>query len=662
MVEWKTAKYFDEPFVSIGWDLEHLTTFPKVDYLGADTETKLYLNNKLLTEEEIYELNKKNGEKWSRTNVEVKAYAFMLSDGSNFALFQNPQDFLTCCAMMQVKNVYWYNARFDFAIFDYYFLTNNWKRSDDEVNEKTSYGKLGDKTYQSTDGDYGQRYSMRIWKEYKNRNGNYKVHKFSMFDICNIFGGGLERNLIDWGISDADGEEVRKLKMDYVNASVERDIQYMINDTKGLMLLAYKIEETLREITGYSLFKNEFMTAGGLAKKSMLKFMFKNDDKTNIELFHHFFPITLEEDKFFRDNHLYQGGKCLVNPYKEGKVQHNIYKYDVNSMYPNQMKNMLYPIGQGRKLEKIPVDREGKVYILCINNILGYLKKNMIGVWYDTLTACYVDKIIQGEDLLIWEEELKELENWYNICYNIKYVIEYDAKKFTGAMEYVDTFYNIKKNKKGTIRNGAKLLLNSAYGKLAQRIERQNVHYELAEEGYVHMVQDDIEIDEKSMMSVVCGSRVTALARVDLMQYIRFICKGNPKKYFIYCDTDSVHALLPYEDTDAKELGKMKNEGTYSWGKYLAPKTYILYDNIDEERYKFEVHTKGVNTNVVLNEVLKCKSLEEVDEIFSAGVKYKCLTSLNCKGGKALIYIDKYLMQLKKEKNIENDELYEGEE
>lgn len=231
-----------------------------------------------------------------------------------------------------------------------------------------------------------------------------------------------------------------------------------------------------------------------------------------------------------------------------------------------------------------------------------------------------------------------------------------------GAKEYVDTYYSIKKNAKGEIRNGAKLFLNAAYGKLAERIETVLCEYKLSEDGYVHLVKGEEKIDEKKMLSVLVGSRITSLSRVLLMEYIRKICKGNPKKYFVYCDTDSVHALCDYEDTDNYELGKMKNEGVYTLGKYLAPKTYILYNELEEKiEKKFEVHSKGVNTNVVKDEIIQeFEILPNVEKIFNkcfrAGVNYKCLTSLNCVGGKALIYIDKMLLNPIREKEALGDD------
>ena len=656
---WQSNKIFKQPFVNVGnWNLNYYKTFPHCDFLSADTETKLYYNEKLLTEEEAHNFYTNNGAKWCRKNIKVNAYAYMLSDGNNFALFQNIEDFLLCCAMMLVKKVFWYNAKFDFSLFDYYFETNGWQPSEDLIK---TFGfdrkKLPNKTYQSLNGDFGQRYQLRIWQEYKNHSGNIKVHNFKMLDICNIYGGGLRKNLEDWKIVDKNNAEVRKLTMDYVNASVENDLQYMINDTKGLHLLAEKIDKTIFEISGFSLFNGDYITAGGLAKKSFLKFCFnKGKTSENLKLFKQFFPMTPVKDKEFRKYKLYQGGKCLVSPYKIGTIQKNIYKYDINSMYPTQMRNMLYPIGEGKIVKEFS-DNPRKIYIVKISNILGFMKENMIPVWYDTLTGNYRIKFFEQEEKYYWLEELRELENYYYLDYKIEEIIEYEGKIFFGAQNYVDNYYKIKKESSGVIRNGAKLFLNSAYGKIAQRIERVNCEYKLSEDGYIHLVKYEEELDEKAMMSVVVGSRITALSRVLLMYYIRIICKNNPKKYFVYCDTDSVHALCEFKDTNEKELGKMKSEGVYEFGKYLAPKTYLLYHNIEENKYEYEVHCKGVNTNVVLEEMKKCKNFEEASEKFKSGITYRCLTSLNCIGGKALIYIDKVLLNPKLEKSpLDDDE------
>lgn len=649
-IKFQKSKFFIEDFILIGnWNVFTAKSFVKLPYLAADTETKLYYNNENISDETAYNLYKKYGQKWFKMNIEVRAYAFTLSDGENFILFQNCEDFLTFCAMAHTKIVFWYNAKFDFSIFDYYFLSNNWKDTTETIKDKKRISKLPDKTFQSLNGEFGQRYQMRIWKKYLNCNSVEKVHNFKMLDICNLFGGGLAKNLEDWDIEDYHGNKVRKLSMRYDSGDIIEDIQYMINDVKGLYLLAEKIDKTLFEITGFSLFKAQYLTAGGLAKKTMLKYMFNRSNRENIMLFKDFFPLSIEEDKDFRYNSLYHGGKCLINPDKVGKIQHKIYKFDVNSMYPDKFRNMLYPIGKPKKVKKF---REGYIYIIKVENICGILKQGKIPIWQDSLSGDYVDFIQESEEHYFWKEELEEYENWYDLSYDIIDILEYKGMYFNGAKKYVDTFYDIKCNSKGCIKNGAKLLLNSAYGKLAQRVERQFCTYELVENTYVHLKKGEIEEDESGMLSVVVGSRITALAAVSLMKYIRDICGENTvNENFIYCDTDSVHSLVNYNNCDNKQLGKMKNEGVFDYGLYLAPKSYVLYNG------KYEVHTKGVNTKVVKETILKeCKSFEDIKKVFVPNRTFKCLCGLNVKGGKALFYIDKMIVNDENLAKIVNEE------
>lgn len=642
-MNWQSNKYFKEKFITIGFGFSKISKVPHVKVVSADTETKLYYNNKVLTDDEAYKLYRDNGQAFIKSNVEVRAYAFTLAFENCFALFQCAEDFITACCLLNVDMVFWYNAKFDFAIFDYYFLTHEWKEADELTKGKEKIQKLPSKTYQSLNGDFGQRYQMTIWFEYINNTRHKAVHKFKMLDICNIYGGGLAKNLEDFKITDKNGNDIRKLKMKYDegNANTENDLQYMIADTVGLYYLAVKIDKVIFDISGLSLFKGDYITAGGLAKKCLLKEMFKADTpKQNINLFKRLFPLTINEDKKYRDNGLYKGGKCLVNPYKKGIELHNIYKYDVNSMYPDKMRNMAYPVGKPKFFRKLNV-KPNKLYILKIEHLRGNLRKDMIAVYQDNLTGDYVENILVDEQIYIWFEELQELDKWYNLSYNIISVLEFNARFSVGAKTYVDKFYKIKSNSKGAIKQGAKLFLNSAYGKLAQRVEREICKYELNEEGVVHLVHKGTETDEKSMLSVVVGSRITALARVDLLQKIRDVSQGNPRKNFVYCDTDSIHSLTPYENTDAKALGMLKNEGVYSHAVYLAPKSYLMFD---EQTKHYEVHCKGVNTKVVENELLCAKNFNEAMEIFRPNKNFKCLCGLNVKGGKALIYVDKMIL------------------
>lgn len=612
----------------------------KFDIVSADTETKLYYNEKLLDDGTSSKLFKDNGQQWFKENVEVKAYAYTLSTGKGFALFQCAKDFLTACAMLNVKVVVWYNAKFDFSIFDYYLLSNGWKNATERIKDnKKQYQHLQDKTYTSLENDFGQRYQMTIWKSYINQNSKKVTHKFKMIDLCNISGGGLAKNLESYEIVDEDGNSIRKLTMDYSNGSIEDDIQYMINDVKGLYYLAKKISEEFESVTNLSFLNCDYLTAGGLAIKTLLNFMYgKDNHNLNKKAFQSEFYMTPEMDKDFRSNHLYLGGKCLVNPFKRGILQKQVYKYDVNSMYPAMMNDMLYPVGKPF-YSKVYNKNDNRLKVLFISNLCATVKSNKIPIFQDFRTGLYDKYLMIDEPFYIWEEELNELEKWYDLSYTTQFCLYYNGEKNTGVKKFIDTFYAMKRDKEGAQKSCAKLLLNSSYGKIAQRIERVKGAYEMSELGYVHYVKKGVEMDKKSMLSVLVGSRITALARVTLMQYIRKICNENVKGNFLYCDTDSVHALCEYKGCDDKALGKMKNEGIFKYAIYLAPKTYLMQDFEN----KYEVHCKGVNTKVVANE-LHNKSIIEACEIFNANKTFKTLCGVNCKGGKALVNVEKMIL------------------
>lgn len=658
---WKESKYLKEKYIAINWNFSQPACVERVPIVSADTETKMYDDkDRLLSAEKASDIYKTFGQEYARLHIKVKAYAFTIAYEDKFALFQCAEDFLTALAMLNVKLVTWYNARFDYAIFDYFFLTHGWTEVQEEIGKSKRYRKMPAKTYQSLNGDYGQRYQMTIWQEYINTSNQRKVHKIKMLDICNIFQGGLAKNLEDWKIEDEKGQPIRKLEMDYDLADMKNvdDLQYVINDTKGLYYLTMKIEDTLKKMTGYSLIYGDYMTAGGLAKKTMLKYMFHRiDDKENIEIFHNAFPMTYELDKELRSKDLYAGGLCILNPYKQGKEQSQIYKYDVNSMYPAQMMNMRYPVGAGTYFDDY--NNPDFVYILKVKKLYGFLKKGKVPVWRDTTTGEMVEVIDEKYSRYIWLEELQEYEKWYDLEYEVESIIGYEAKRPIGMKNFIDTFYTMKSNNKGAVKNGAKLFLNSSYGKLSQRLERVNCHYTLDHFGIVHLVRSEVKEDTSSMMSIIVGSRVTSQARICLLRYIDVICQGNPKDNLIYCDTDSVHALTPFNDSDDKALGKMKCEGIFAKGLYLAPKTYIMYNDGE-----YEVHCKGVNTDVVKNE-LKTLEWPEAVKRFNVGQVYTCLCAMNVKGGKALINVDKTIVDFatfnKGQKALERIEmLYDG--
>lgn len=620
-----------------------------ISFMAGDTETHLYYNGKLLSEEEAEYLMENNGQTWCRCNINVVAWSFMLSNDEYFFCFTNIEDFMLACSMLRVKTVVWYNAKFDFAIFDYYFLKNEWNYSNDIINERGIYGKLPANTFNSLHGQQGQRYKLTFWYEYINKNKDYKVHKTEMIDLFNVLGGGLAKNLEDWNVTDKDGNAIRKLEMDYVNDNIDDCVDYLVNDTLGLYYLTMKFSQEFESITGLSYINGEYMTCGGVAKKVMLQEMYQCSYKDALKKFHEDFYMSADLDELFRSQNLYKGGKTFVNKKYEGKAVSNVYKLDENSMYPHKMKTMRLPYGKPLYMEEY-IDNDD-IKIFHITSMYGTLKPKMVGVWQDLSTNEFTDIIDETEPFFIFEEELNELENWYNITMSYDFIYYYKARHNKGMEDFISKFYKIKCESKGTVKLVSKIVLNSSYGKLSEKCVRETGKYELSEDGYVHYVKLGEKVDTRSILSVVVGSYVTALSRTDLMKKIRKVCNENPEDNFIYCDTDSIHAFTCNIECDDKELGMLKNEApdkrTYDYCIYLAPKSYLMlhkdYDKVHNSD-TLVIHCKGVNVKEV-RKLIEGKTFREMLEVFKPNYPIRCLTGINAIGGKALIYKTKYILK-----------------
>lgn len=625
----------------------------KVKWVAGDTETYTFINGKKVSEAELIKLGKTQPQSWFREHCSVQCYAWLISDGVHFAWLESFDEYVEFCCLHKIKSVWWYNAKFDFAIFDYELLTSGWETGSDEQSK--------DKTFNSLHNDMGARYSLKLWKEWKGhgrkQNRHSRIHSWTNYDFCNLFGGGLKRCLESFNVVDFDGNPVRKLEMDYQgenDLSNEQSLQYMKNDVIGLYHLVRIANIWLEANTHYSLVgtKPDIITAGGLAKRQLLEHLYNNFDKReNIKMFQREHKVDLAIDKEMRKHYLYRGGITFVNPYKQGRdINQTFYKYDINSMYPAQMNYMPDLYGRPRRLTleqyKQLKGKQNYVTILEIDELRGFVKSNMLGMWYDPYLKKFTDSpeiTPEMTSLYIYVNEFLEYKNyWFDLEYHIKSVIIVKQRKIKGYTNFVQKFYKMKadgKAEKDKVKTAfAKLILNSSYGKLSERATRIKTFRELTEQGYVHLVPDGIEEDEKSLMSVIQGALVTSMARTMLLKYIRDIC-GNVKENLIYCDTDSVHSLRRYDDCDDFELGKMKEEAICNFGKYLAPKTYIdgIYTN---NKWEWEVHTKGVPVSIV-KAVIDGKPPDYASKVFCIGRRFMALGGLNVKGGKALIPIPK---------------------
>lgn len=638
----------------------------KFEWCACDTETHTLIDGVIMSTDAINKLvDDVHNVAWFKQHATVDTYAWQISVGKYDAICNTFEEWLLLLCKHNISVVWFYNAKFDFSQIDYQILSqpNKWQPYNRE-NKKAKYN-----CYDSLHNAFGARYCYTLYYYYENKNKKLVCHKIKIYDLMNIFVGGLARLLYNFDIEDEDGNKLRKLEMDYqqnTNNGVYTDdaIKYMIMDVKGLYYLVKKCDEYIKVRYGMNLTpKPDFMTAGGFAKRLLLQTLYNsNNYKENIDKFHKEYIMFLQYDKFLRTGGLYQGGKCIVNyKYQNELINKKFNRYDYNSHYPARMREGIAFKGKCYKMsyeEYINLkDKDKYITIYHLTNWYGTLKPDMVGVWYDHLNKRYTDNPMSDNNdnmgLLIFEFEFNEYINyWYDMDYNIDYVIIYNKIIDEKYIEFVDTLYKDKTEGKKTKNKCqemfSKLGLNSAYGKFAQNPYQAKTHREISEEtGACHLIIDEVETDENALMSVVQGAYITARGRVELCKSIRTYCVNSPREDFYYCDTDSIHGNF-IVDADDFKIGDLKLEGVCKYGLFLAPKTYfeVLDDNT------IEIHSKGVPTNAIYNTMQKRGAIDAnnkvididiVKSIFKAGNKFQCLSALNLKGGKALIPLYKEL-------------------
>lgn len=637
-----------------------------------DTETITLIDGKVKSNKEIFnELDGLTTEE-KRAKLSVNVWAWQVYDDINgFFMTNNFDLFLDYLARVGYKCGYCYNANFDFSQIDYKLLVEEKdKRKPHDATQK-SHSRNQAFTYSSLHNNQGSRYSYKLWIPYKNKSRHKYVHAVEIHDFMKFVQGGLKKILNDMQITDENGEDVRKLTMDYQNVNIfdlsENDFNYCKNDVKGLFLAIKKFNEIVEKYSNnecHLLGKSvNVMTAGGLAKKELLRFLYPNKKSFHrIEKFQQEHPITIKQDKRLRENFLYRGAINLINKDYQGRVlKKKIYRYDRNSQYPYIMANMYDLVGKPfrMKFDKyLKSSEEFKSKYECVyicKSIYGTLNENFIPCWYNPKMNNYVKTIDEDFTHLIFEDEFKELSIWYDIQVDVDEVILI-KKGNQSFKEFVEIYYKLKNDSKKdgnkTLNTFAKLILNSSYGKLSEKIERGTGHYEKNElNGVVHFVQDDNIEESKNFMNIFVGAKITSASRVSILKTAREICKGNVKENLIYIDTDSVHAFTEYDKADAYSLGGMKLEAIVEVSKYIAPKTYIDIFKVSSDgkvdKNDIEIHSKGLSTNVIYEAFKKEFTIIDFDKIFDYGEKFICLQALNVKGGKCLIPVQKEVANLR---------------
>jgi DNA polymerase elongation subunit (family B) len=321
----------------------------------------------------------------------------------------------------------------------------------------------------------------------------------------------------------------------------------------------------------------------------------------------------LEQVEETKEHFGIRGGYCggivdVYRPHLEGVG----YYYDVNSLYPTAMCKTM-PVGLPTLTELAPKD-------FLKGDFFGFLEakvKAPVNEYIGLLPIKYKGRLIcPGGTFsgLFFSEELRfALNNGYTL---LEINMAWKFKRGDSTFKELITTLNEMKitaqlNKQPTIRNMAKLLMNSMYGRFGMHSSIQKNHiwtqenienlsplWELISQmDYGELSLVTIELNREKALEVLgsqaliavldklrnntnvaLAAAVTAYSRVIINQYKLLAIKLGLNLY--YSDTDSLvlNGKLPEEYLDSATLGKFKLEHTIKEGIFVMPKVYYLED------------------------------------------------------------------------------------
>lgn len=289
----------------------------------------------------------------------------------------------------------------------------------------------------------------------------------------------------------------------------------------------------------------------------------------------------------------YYGGR--TEAFKRGLVK-NIYKYDYKSHYPSVMRN-IFPHPNYMRIKKGNYREE----------LINYEGVSLARV-KSPENLCIPFLPYRGKSKLLFP--LGEWEGWYAHCelrkaislgYKVRFIkTYYYTKNWLPFQDYVKSLYSLRKTMQlnnDPMQLVVKILMNSLYGKFAQRLEQENIIHvnrlkksDLINASYQVIDGTDYVFIKKkfgkfipSFINPILSIYVTAYGRIKL--YDGFLNAGLPNVY--YCDTDSIFTSSELET--GFELGDLCLENFIKEGVIIKPKLYKIFDG-----QKYEYKAKGI--------------------------------------------------------------------
>ena len=298
----------------------------------------------------------------------------------------------------------------------------------------------------------------------------------------------------------------------------------------------------------------------------------------------HFMKISIpilkyNADLFIRDSY-FGGATDYYVAYGE-----NIKYYDVNSLYPFVMKKDM-------PFEIIKFYEVGSMSNISItSSIFGFFEAEIrtpSNIKHPILPLRFENETIYPIGKFKGTYFSEELKNAAALGYEIKLLSGYEFSKISLFTDYVNHFYEIKRNSTGALKYISKLQLNTLYGIFGRKqeiIETINIDpkdlpiyaakyqiktvLEISDKIWTLLINSQIKnqapINEVILpnqkvsgvkSNVAIASAVTSYARIYMSQF-----KNRNDFNLLYTDTDSIMIDKPLpEDLIGTDLGFMKDE------------------------------------------------------------------------------------------------------
>lgn len=349
-------------------------------------------------------------------------------------------------------------------------------------------------------------------------------------------------------------------------------------------------------------------------------------------------PVIMHKNPEFEklERLAYYGGRTEC--FKIG-IFHDIYKLDINSMYPSVMLNNDYPIELVKHIKET-INNKKLLHRLIQENKYLIIAKIKVKIDYPKTPYHENDKpdkkflfpigeftsfLCQPEIMILEEKEIIEV---YDVLIYNKYPV------FT---KFVSHFYELrlkyKTEKNEVMQYFCKIVLNSLYGKFAQKTKKEykNSMYDgMITTGYLDFYDNKEKILHKlkfikgecfEIVDDILGFNtfvpisafVTSYSRVLLYNLIKLV-----KKFLIYVDTDSLFVTKEGYDIlnnlgwiDKNILGKLKLEDILPKLEIRNLKDYSLEEQNKEGKYELHHKIKGIKKQALEDAIKNKENISE---------------------------------------------------